>query len=122
MTAAWAVAATAIAVFAFITASDNDADAERVDAAATQVQAIERRVNRRLESFSGQLESGPFTARVENLEGAIRDIRDLIATRDRQWKRFEARNKVLNGKITFLEQAVRDLRANQDAADQTTTP
>jgi hypothetical protein len=114
--AVWAVAATAIAVLAFITASDDD-DQRLADTSA-QARNIQRRVNRQVQQLETRLADVPASATVKGLDKRLKHLERVIARQDRALVSVDGQLEALDKRI----QAVED--ASQDAAqtDTTTTP
>lgn len=115
VTAAWAVAATAIAVIAFLTADEGDRAEQD---AAGRTERLARELDSRIDALD---------ARVEGLPGS-----EELARIERRLKTVEAGATRTNGRFDDLEQQVGDLEqqleeledasATTDTTDTTTTP
>jgi hypothetical protein len=109
--AAWAVAATGIAVLAFLTASDDD-EARLADS-ASQVGRVERELDRRLAAFEERLDTfeGPtltqIRTRLEDVGAATVRSDERLPLLTEKVARLERRNATLQQELenlqTFIE-------------------
>ena len=113
--AVWAVAATAIAVLAFITASDDD-DQRLADTSA-QARSIQRRVNTQLDQLETRLENVPQTATITQLRRSVARLTKVTARQDKQLSSIGTQLTQVRERLDALE----DAPADEDT-DTTTTP
>ena len=113
--AVWAVAATAIAVLAFITASDDDD--QRLAETNNQAQSIQRRVNRQVEQLETRLEQLPQSSSIRGLQQNLTRLTRVTARQDRQLAAIGTQLETIRERIATLEEA-----PPADETDTTTTP
>jgi septal ring factor EnvC (AmiA/AmiB activator) len=114
VTAVWAVAATAIAVFALIEANKDDEGA-RTEAAG-ELGRVQRSLNDRIDELESRVDELPTSDDLSKLDGRIKDVE---AAADKAATNTER----LNGRVEDLEQRVDDLeQANESQTGTETTP
>jgi septal ring factor EnvC (AmiA/AmiB activator) len=114
VTAVWAVAATALGVFALIEA-DKDDDSGRTQSAA-DLARVQKDLNSRIDDLESRVDDLPTSDDLSKLDGRIKDLENKAdkATSDLD---------KLNGRVDDLEQRVGDLeQASQSQTNTTTTP
>ena len=114
--ALWSVAATAIAVAAFL--SVNDDDQRRIAESATQARRIQRQVDRELRQIETRQSSAPSAEVVKDLQGTVQDLQKLIARRDRQGQGFDRRMREISQRLATVEQATQDLQEQVDTLEE----
>jgi hypothetical protein len=112
VTAVWAVAATGIAVAAYLAA--NDDDEAQIATAGNQARAVQRQLDNQLSRVEDQLSAAPSTEAVQDLQKSVADIRALLVKRDRQASGFDQRVRDIRERLGNVEQSVQDL---EQAAD-----
>jgi septal ring factor EnvC (AmiA/AmiB activator) len=118
--AVWAVAATALGVFALIEATKDDDDARAQ--AAGELGRVQRGLNDRIDELESRIDELPTSDDVSKLDGRIKDIEDASdkATTDteRLGNRLddhEGRVDDLEGRVDRLEQAQQSQQSTQAA-------
>jgi septal ring factor EnvC (AmiA/AmiB activator) len=114
VTAVWAVAATALGVFALIEANKDD-DSGRTQSAA-DLARVQKDLNSRIDDLESRVDDLPTSDDLSKLDGRIKDLENKAdkATSDLD---------KLNGRADDLEQRVGDLeQASQSQTNTTTTP
>ena len=113
--AVWAVAATAISVLAFITASDDDD--RRLAETNDRAQSIQLRVNRQVEQLEERLENLPQSGAVDRVRLNVTQLSRAVTRHGRQLLSADNQLKDLRSRIEALEEA-----PPADETDTTTTP
>jgi len=111
--AVWAVAATALAVFALIEANKED-DAARTQAAG-ELGRVQRGLNDRIDDLESRVDELPTSDDLSKLDGRIKDIEDAADSAATDTER-------LGGRLDDLETRVDELEQANDDQDTTTTP
>jgi TolA-binding protein len=104
--AVWAVAATALAVFALIEANKND-DAAQTQAAG-ELGRVQRALNDRIDELESRIDELPTSDDVAKLDGRIKDIEDAADGAATDTERLGGRLDELEGRVDQLEQEVAD--------------
>ena len=113
--AVWAVAATALAVFALIEANKDDDEAARTQAAG-ELGRVQRALNNRIDELESRIEELPSSDDVSKLDNRIKDIEDASDKTSTDIER-------LGGRLDDLETRVDDLEQSQQTQTETeTTP
>jgi septal ring factor EnvC (AmiA/AmiB activator) len=107
--AVWAVAATAIAVFALIKADEAD-DAGR-EQAAGDLGRVQRQLDNRIDDLERRIEEAPTSADLSRLDDRLAEIEDGAGQTGEDIDR-------LSGRLDDLEQQVQEL---EDSGDGTGT-
>jgi septal ring factor EnvC (AmiA/AmiB activator) len=115
VTAVWAVAATAIAVLAYLSANDDD-EAQIADAGA-RASAVQRRVNQQVREFDQRLANLPQSTEVEGLDKRLKRIEKVFSRQDRQLVSVGTQLKEIDARLNALED-----EAPVDGQNTTTTP
>ena len=110
--AVWAVAATAIAVFALIEANKED-DAARTQAAG-ELGRVQRGLNDRIDDLESRVDELPSSDDLSKLDGRIKDIEDAADSAATDTERLGGRLDDLETRVDELEQA------NEDQGTETT--
>ena len=114
VTAVWAVAATALGVFALIEANKND-DAANTQAAG-ELGRVQRALNQRIDDLESRVDDLPTSDDLSNLDNRIKDLENRA---DRTTSNLDK----LSGQVDDLDQRVSDLeQASQSQTNTTTTP
>ena len=112
VTAVWAVAATALGVFALIEANKDD-DAAQTQAAG-ELGRVQRALNDRIDQLESRVDDLPTSDDLSKLDNRIKDVEDAADKTTTDLQR-------LNGRIDDLENRVDDLeQANEQQGTQTT--
>ena len=112
--AVWAVAATALGVFALIQANKED-DSGKTQTAA-DIARVQKDVNSRLDDLESRVDDLPTSDDLTKLDGRIQDVEKKADTTGSDVDK-------LNGRVDDLEQRVDDLeQANESQTNTTTTP
>lgn len=106
----WAVAATALAVFALIQA--NRADDEGREQAVGELGRVQRQLNERIDDLERRVESLPTSADLSALEDRLGQVEDDASQATQDVERLGNRVDDLEGRVDELEQE----------AEATTTP
>jgi hypothetical protein len=121
VTAAWATAATVIAVLAFL-AANNDNEQHLADSAA-QVRTVQRNVNQRLTRIQQQLRSVPQTDTVAELQKQVARLGRVALRKDKATGVLQRANVAVSKRVQALEQEVTALKSSQNSGAGTkTTP
>jgi hypothetical protein len=111
--AVWAVAATALAVFALIEANKED-DAARTQAAG-ELGRVQRGLNDRIDDLESRVDELPTSDDLSNLDGRIKDIEEAADAAATNTER-------LGGRLDDLETRVDELEQASEQQDTETTP
>jgi archaellum component FlaC len=111
----WAVAATALAVFALIQA--NRADDEGREQAVGELGRVQRQLNERIDNLERRLESLPTSADLSALEDRLGQVEDDASQATQDVERLSNRVDDLEGRVDELEQ-----EAETTTAPTETTP
>ena len=101
--AVWAVAATALAVFALIEANKED-DAARTQAAG-ELGRVQRGLNDRIDELEARIDELPSSDDLSKLDGRIQDIEDAADSAATDTERLGGRLDDLEARVDELEQA-----------------
>jgi TolA-binding protein len=101
--AVWAVAATALAVFALIEANKQD-DAAQTQAAG-ELGRVQRALNDRIDELESRIDELPTSDDVRKLENRINDVEDASDKAATNVERLGTRLDDLEGRVDDLEQA-----------------
>ena len=112
--AVWAVAATALGVFALIEANKQD-DAAQTQAAG-ELGRVQRELNDRIDELESRVDELPTSDDVRKLESRINDIEDASDKAATNVERLGNRVDDLEGRVDDLEQA------NEQDTNTETTP
>jgi hypothetical protein len=112
VTAIWAVAATAIAVLAYLAA--NDDDEQRIADTGAQSRALQRRINQQVQQLETRLETVPSSQSVTELRKTVVHLERVFARQDKQLISIDLQLKDLRSRVETLETAA-------PGADGTTT-
>jgi methyl-accepting chemotaxis protein len=104
VTAVWAVAATALGVFALIEASKED-DAARTQAAG-ELGRVQRALNDRIDDLESRIDELPSSDDLSRLDGRIQDIEDASDTAATNTERLGGRLDDVETRVDELEQEV----------------
>ena len=104
VTAAWALAATAIAVIALLAANKEDDDSDLGARTATQVGQVQKRLN----------------ARIDLLETRIEDLApsEDLTSLDRRLRKVEQRAGKVSGSVDEAATAIEDLEARVETLEE----
>ena len=113
--AVWAVAATALAVFALIEANKEDEGARTQ--AAGELGRVQRGLNDRIDDLESRVDELPTSDDLSKLDGRIKDIED-------GQRQVGADIEQLNGRLDDLETRIDELEQAQESqgTETTTTP
>jgi TolA-binding protein len=100
----WAVAATALAVFALIQANEED-EAGRQEAAG-QLERVQRQLDERIDGLEGRIENLPTAEDVSNLDERLGQLEDDASRAVQNAERLGGRLDELEGRVDQLEQDV----------------
>jgi septal ring factor EnvC (AmiA/AmiB activator) len=98
----WAVAATALAVFALIQA--NRADDEGRKQAVGELGRVQRQLNERIDNLERRVESLPTSADLSALEDRLGQVEDDASQATQDVERLSNRVDDLEGRVDELEQ------------------
>jgi septal ring factor EnvC (AmiA/AmiB activator) len=112
----WAVAATALAVFALIQA--NQQDDEGREQAAGELGLVQRQLDNRIDGLEQRIEGLPTSDDVSNLENRLGQVEDDASQATQDVERLGNRLDDLEGRVDQLEQAP----AAKDGTDTETAP
>jgi septal ring factor EnvC (AmiA/AmiB activator) len=116
VTAVWAVAATALGVFALIQANKNDDDEAGRTQTAADIARVQKDLNSRIDDLESRIEELPTSDDLSKLDGRIKDIEKKVDTTGSDIDK-------LNGRVDDLEQRMDDLEsADESQTNTTTTP
>jgi septal ring factor EnvC (AmiA/AmiB activator) len=110
----WAVAATALAVFALIEANKDD-DTARTQAAG-ELGRVQRQLNDRIDGLESRIEELPTSDDVSKLDNRIKDLEDASDKTSTDIERLGNRLDDLEGRVDDLEQS------SETQTNTTTTP
>ena len=110
----WAVAATALAVFALIEANKDD-DTARTQAAG-ELEQVQRQLNDRIDGLESRIEELPSSDDVSKLDNRIKDLEDASDKTSTDIERLGNRLDDLEGRVDDLEQS------SESQTETTTTP
>jgi septal ring factor EnvC (AmiA/AmiB activator) len=110
----WAVAATALAVFALIEANKDD-DTARTEAAG-ELGKVQRQLNDRIDGLESRIEDLPTSDDVSKLDDRIKDIENASDKTSTDIERLGSRLDDLEGRVDDLEQS------SESQTNTTTTP
>jgi septal ring factor EnvC (AmiA/AmiB activator) len=113
--AVWAIAATALGVFALIEANKED-DAAKTQAAG-ELGRVQRSLNDRIDELESRVDELPTSGDLSKLDGRIKDIEDGA-------DKSRADIEKLNGRLDDVEKRVDDVEQAQESqgTETTTTP
>jgi len=111
--AVWAVAATALAVFALIEANKDDDEAARTQAAG-ELGRVQRDLNNRIDDLESRIEELPTSDDVSKLDSRIKDIEDASDKTSTDIER-------LGNRLDDLETRVDELEQSSESQTNTTT-
>jgi septal ring factor EnvC (AmiA/AmiB activator) len=114
VTAVWAVAATALGVFALIQANKDD-DSGRTQSAA-DLARVQKDLNGRLDDLESRVDDLPTSDDVSKLDGRIKDLETKTDKAATDLDKLDGRVEDLEGRVDDLEQA------NESQTNTTTTP
>ena len=112
----WAVAATAIAVFALIEANKED-DTARTQAAG-ELGRVQRQLNDRIDDLESRIDDLPTSDDLSKLDDRIKDIENGADRTSTNIERLGSRLDDVESRVDELEQA----QEQQEQQDTTTTP
>lgn len=112
--AVWAVAATALAVFALIEANKED-DTARTQAAG-EAGRVQRELNGRIDELESRIDELPTSDDVRKLENRINDVEDASDKAATNVERLGNRLDDLEGRVDDLEQASRQTQTETETA------
>jgi septal ring factor EnvC (AmiA/AmiB activator) len=112
----WAVAATALAVFALIQA--NQQDDEGREQAAGELGRVQRQLDNRIDGLEQRIEALPTSDDVSNLENRLGKVEDDASQATQDVERLGNRLDDLEGRVDELDQAP----AAEDGTDTETSP
>jgi septal ring factor EnvC (AmiA/AmiB activator) len=110
----WAVAATAIAVFALIEANKDD-DAARTQAAG-ELGRVQRSLNARIDELEKRVEELPTSDAIDKLDSRLKDVEGASDKTSTDIERLGNRLDDLEGRVDDLEQS------SETQTNTTTTP
>jgi septal ring factor EnvC (AmiA/AmiB activator) len=99
----WAVAATALAVFALVEANKEDDEARTQ--AAGELGQVQRQLNNRIDELESRIEDLPSSDDVSKLDNRIRDLEDGADRTSTDIERLGNRLDELEGRVDELEQS-----------------
>jgi predicted nuclease with TOPRIM domain len=103
VTAVWAVAATALAVFALIEANKDD-DEARMQVAG-ELGRVQRTLNERMDELESRIDELPTSEDLSNLDGRLQDLEDTSDNVSTNVERLGNRLDDLEARVDELEQA-----------------
>jgi hypothetical protein len=112
VTAVWAVAATGIAVLAYLTA--NDDDAEQAAESSTQVRRADRQLQQRINALQAQFEELPSAATITDYDRRIKQLSRVAARQDKNLSRLNKAAQDMSDQLTALQQAANDAEQQND--------
>ena len=101
--AVWAVAATALAVFALIEAGKDD-DAAQTQA-ASELGRVQRGLNNRIDKLESRIDDLPTSDDLSQLDGRLKDLEDASDNVGTDIDRLGDRLGDLEGRVDELEQS-----------------
>jgi septal ring factor EnvC (AmiA/AmiB activator) len=114
VTAVWAVAATALGVFALIEANKDD-DSARTQAAG-ELGRVQRSLNDRIDELQSRIDDLPTSDDLSKLDGRIKDLENAGDKTSADVERLGNRVDDLESRVDQLEQA------SEAQTNTTTTP
>jgi chromosome segregation ATPase len=114
----WAVAATAIAVLAFLAA--NDDDAQQLSDSTNRARRVERRLHAQVDQLEARLAKVPESSDVQDLEKRLGHVEKVAARQDRQLVSIGKQLEAIRPRVDAVEKTAND--ALQKAENTTTTP
>jgi archaellum component FlaC len=116
VTAVWAVAATALAVFALLEAN-KDEDNGQEQRVAGELGRVQRGLNERIDELESRVDELPTSDDLSKLDGRIKDIETAA-------DRTQSDVEKLNGRLDDVEARVDEVEQAQEAqgTETTTTP
>ena len=114
VTAVWAIAATALAVFALVEANKEEDTGDR-DRVAEELGRVQRDLNDRIDDLESRVDELPTSDDLSNLDNRIQDIEGRLA---RQGTTAEE----LRGRVDDLESRVEELEQSSETQGTETTP
>ena len=114
VTAVWAIAATALAVFALVEANKEEDTGDR-DRVAEELGRVQRDLNDRIDDLESRVDELPTSDDLSNLDNRIQDIEGRL---DRQGTNAEE----LSGRVDDLESRVEELEQSSETQGTETTP
>jgi TolA-binding protein len=118
VTGIWAVAATAIAVFALIQANEQD-EAGREEAKG-ELGRVQRQLNGRIDDLEQRVDGLPTSKDVSNLDGRLSKVEDDVAQATEDVGRLSGRVDDLEGRVDELEGRVDELEQTATTTTETT--
>ena len=112
--AVWAIAATALPVFALIEANKDDDSGER-QRVAGELARVQRDLGDRIDDLESRVDELPTSDDLSNLDNRIQDIEQRL---DRQ----AAGAEELGGRVDDLESRVEELEQSSETQGTETTP
>jgi TolA-binding protein len=112
--AVWAIAATALAVFALVEANKDD-DSDERQRVAGELGRVQRDLNDRIDDLESRIDELPTSDDLSNLDNRIQDIEQRL---DRQ----AAGAEELGGRVDELESRVEELEQASETQGTETTP
>jgi TolA-binding protein len=112
--AVWAIAATALAVFALIEANKDDDSGER-QRVAGELARVQRDLGDRIDDLESRVDELPTSDDLSNLDNRIQDTEQRL---DRQ----AAGAEELGGRVDDLESRVEELEQSSETQGTETTP
>jgi peptidoglycan hydrolase CwlO-like protein len=110
----WAVAATALAVFALIEANKND-DTARTQAAG-EIGRVQRQLNARMDDLEQRVDELPTSDAINKLDSRLQDLEESSDNVGTDIERLGNRLDDVESRVDDLEQAI------ESQAETTTTP
>jgi DNA repair ATPase RecN len=110
----WAVAATALAVFALIEANKDD-DTARMQAAG-ELDRVQRQLNARMDDLEQRVDELPTSDAINKLDSRLQDLEDSSDKVGTDIERLGNRLDDVESRVDDLEQAI------ESQAETTTTP
>jgi septal ring factor EnvC (AmiA/AmiB activator) len=110
----WAVAATALAVFALIEANKDD-DTARTQAAG-ELGRVQRQLNARMDDLEQRVDELPTSDAINKLDSRLQDLEDSSDKVGTDIERLGSRLDDLEGRVDELEQS------SESQTNTTTTP
>ena len=112
--AVWAVAATALGVFALIEANKED-DTSGQTQAAGDLARVQKNLSDRIDELESRIDDLPSSDDVSNLDGRVKDVESKADGTSSDVDK-------LNTQVDDLEQRVEELESNQSQTNTTTAP
>jgi predicted nuclease with TOPRIM domain len=118
VTGVWAVAATAIAVIALVTANRDD-DEEQNARTASQITQVQNQLTERMDELEGRLDELAPAEDVTRLDNRLKKVEDAAS---RTSGRLDALGDDLDDLQSRVEELEQQAEADTDTTDTTTTP